>query len=162
LAPVTGSAIPYVVIQFSWKNETEYEEDAIDDMMNRALEEDHGVLSKTRPTLGYLIKVKFSSGDHCKGQGKVRKHKICKALNIYRLPHGTTIADARDPNNPNASHYHYKPGDPEFFFTIIPGDLGITTGFWALVCGEYRIPASLVSEQRQKFHQERQAGGLAI
>jgi hypothetical protein len=161
LAPVTGSAIPYVVIQFSWKNETEYEEDAIDDMMNRALEEDHGVLSKTRPTLGYLIKVKFSSGDHCKGQGKVRKHKICKALNIYRLPHGTTIADARDPNNPNASHYCYFPGGPEYLITITPGDLGIN-GVWALVCGEYRIKASLAFAKMQEFHQRRQAKGLAI
>jgi hypothetical protein len=59
LQPVAGS-VPDVIIQFSWRNTQRYEEDAINDMMNFALEEKCGSISTTRPTLGYLIKVKFS------------------------------------------------------------------------------------------------------
>ena len=125
-------SVPDVVIQFSWQNKYKYEEGAIDDMMNRALEKDHGALSTTCPTLGYLIKVKFSKKRTLPGADK--KTQDMEGLDIFRLPHGMTIADACDPNNPNASLYHYVPTGPEYHITITPGDLGIT-GFWALVCG---------------------------
>jgi hypothetical protein len=110
--------------------------------------------------LGYLIKVKFSRKRRLEGAIKGSETQDMVGLDIYRLPHGTTIADARDPNNPNASHWYYVPGGPECLITITPGDLGIT-GFWALVCGEYTIKASDVFEEMQKFHRERQARGLA-
>ena len=56
-----------------------------------------------------------------------------RGLDIYRLPHGTTIADARDPkknySKNGASYFHYKPGGPEYLITITLGDLGIA-GYW--------------------------------
>jgi hypothetical protein len=157
LQPVAGS-VPDVIIQFSWRNTQRYEEDAINDMMNRARDKQRGSKSTTRPTLGYLIKVKFSKKRRLEINGSETQDMV--GLDIYRLPHGTTIADARDPNNPNASLWHYVPEGPECLITITPGDLGIT-GFWALMCGEYRIKASVVFETMQKFHRERQAEGLA-
>lgn len=152
--------VPDVIIQFSWKNKAQYEEDAIDDMMNRALEEDCGATSTTRPTLGYLIKVRFSRKRTLPGAIKGSNTQDIEGLDIYRLPHGTTIDDARDPNNPNASHWGYVPGGPEHFITITPRDLGIS-GFWGLLCGEYSIKASDLFEEMQQAHQIRQAVGLA-
>jgi hypothetical protein len=159
LVPADGS-VPDVIIQFSWKNPQNYEADAINDMMNRALEEDHGALSTTRPTLGYLIKVKFSKKRTLQAAIKGSTTQDMDGLDIYRLPHGTTLTDALNPNNLNASHYYYEPGGPEHLITITPGNLGIT-GVWALVCGEYRIKASLAFEKMKKFHQSRQKKGLA-
>jgi hypothetical protein len=69
------------------------------------------------------------------------------------------MADARDKSNLNASHWHYSPGGPERFITITPGDLGIT-GFWAFLCGDYTIKASVLYERMKKFHQEGQLEGL--
>jgi hypothetical protein len=157
LRPIAGS-VPDVIIQFSWRNTQRYEEDAINDMMNRARDKQRGSISTTRPTLGYLIKVKFSKKRRLEINGSETQDMV--GLDIYRLPHGTTIADARDPNNPNASLWHYVPEGPECLITITPGDLGIT-GFWALMCGEYRIKASVVFDEMQTFHRERQAEGLA-
>ena len=153
-------SLPHVVIQFSWKNPQKYEDDAIDDMMNRAIEEDSGVLSTTLPTLGYLMKVKFSKKRTLQGGKKGSKTQDMEGLDIYRLPHGTTIADARDPDNPNASLYHYVPTGPEYLIRITPGDLGIT-GFWAMVCGDYTIKASHLFEKMNKYHQELQGEPLA-
>ena len=53
-------AVPDVIIQFSWKNKKGYGEDAMDDMMNLSLENERGNLSRDRPRVGYLIKVRFS------------------------------------------------------------------------------------------------------
>ena len=69
-------------------------------------------------------------------------------LDIYRLPHGTTIADARDPNKSNAQHWYYKPDGPEIYITITPQDLGIT-GLWAWICGEYKIKASAIFKKNE-------------
>jgi hypothetical protein len=44
LKPTTSGSIPDVVIQFSWKNTYVYEVAAINDMMNRGLEEAHSTL----------------------------------------------------------------------------------------------------------------------
>ena len=82
-----------------------------------------------------------------------------KGLDIYRLPHGTKISDARDANNPDAQHWRYVPGGPEVHITIAPQDLGIT-GLWARICGEYKIKASDVFDELQEFHQQRQREGF--
>jgi hypothetical protein len=76
------------------------------------------------------------------------------------LPHGTTIADAHNVNNPDAKMWHYTPGDPEIFIVIAPQDLGIT-GIMAWLCGEYRIKASKLFQDMQELHTKRQSKGLA-
>ena len=152
--------IPDVVIQFSWQNKKAYEESAIDDMMNRGLEHDHGAPSATCPALGYLIKARFSKKRTLPSAIKGSKTQDMEGLDIYRLSHGTTIADACDPNNPNAEHWRYVAGGPEVFITIKPQDLGIT-GFWAVLCGEYNIKASDLFRKMQENQTKRQAEGLA-
>ena len=37
-----------------------YEEEVLDDMMTKGLEKEAGAVSTTRPSVGYLIKVRFS------------------------------------------------------------------------------------------------------
>jgi hypothetical protein len=152
-------SVPDVVIQFSWQNKETYETEAIDDMMNHALEEECGDLSATRPTLGYLIKVKFSKPRKLQNPIKGSATQDVIGLDIYRLPHGTTIEDARN-GTKNASHHSYVPGGPEYLITITPGDLGIS-GFWAWWCGDYTISASLLYVQMRNFHEKRQRAGIA-
>lgn len=158
--PNPRGSIPDVVIQFSWKNKKAYEEDAMDDMMNRGLEKQKGLPSTTCPALGYLIKVKFSKKRPLAGSINGSKTQDMEGLDIYRLPHGTTIADACNSANPNAKHWQYFPGGPEVWITISPQDLGIT-GFWAVVCGKYKIRASTIFQGMQEYHQQRQLEGLA-
>jgi hypothetical protein len=164
LRPLQRS-VPDVIIQFSFKKNKahqQYEEDSFNDMMNSALEKDHGLFSTTRPTFGYLIQVRFSRNRRTL-QGATRKGSTTtqdvEGLDIFRLTHGTTMADARDPNNnnnnnPHAIHWRCSPGGPECIIAITPGDLGITTGFWAWMCGDYRIKASVLYEKMKKVHQE--------
>ena len=152
--------IPDVVIQFCWKNPRSYEEEAIDDMMNRGLEQQKGTPSTDRPRLGYLIKVRFSKKRTLPNAIKGSKTQDMEGLDIYRLAHGTTIADARDPNNPSADHWRYVAGGPDVYITIKPQDLGIT-GVWAAVCGEYKIKASVLFNGMNEYHTERQSDGLA-
>ena len=159
LRPVPGS-VPDVIIQFSWQNKAQYEEDAINDMMNRALDEDHGSMSAILPTLGYLIKVRFSRKRTLPGAIKGSKTQDMEGLDIYRLSHGTTVADARDPNNSNAQHWRYVPGGQEVVIAITPQELGIT-GVWSWLCGEYKIKASIIFDEMQQYHQQRQMKGLA-
>mgnify|MGYP007080211435 CR=1 FL=1 len=147
----TNRSIPDVVINFSWKNTRSYEEEAIDDMMNRGLEQHDGPLSTDRPRLGYLIKVRFS-----KKRPRGSRRQAMNGLDIYRLTHGTTIADACDPNNSSADHWRYLDGGPDLFITIKPQDLGIT-GVWAVVCGEYKIKASDLFNEMKDYHTKRQA-----
>ena len=149
--------IPDVVIQFSWKNKKKYEEGAINDMMNRGLEVDDGDPSIIRPTLGYLIKVKFSKKRTLTGAIKTQD---MVGLDIYRLSHGATVADALDPNNHNTEHWCYVTGGTEVFITIKPENLGIT-GFWAVLCGEYKIKASDLFRKMQEYHTRRQLRGCA-
>ena len=159
LNPIFGS-VPDVIIQFSWKNKADYEVNAINDMMNQALEKDHGDLSTTRPTLGYLIKVRFSRKRKLPGARKGSQTQDMVGLDIYRLAHGTTVDDARDSTNPRAQHWQFAPGGHEVFITITPQELGITGG-WAWLCGEYKIKASDIFDEMQNFHQNRQREGLA-
>lgn len=152
--------IPDVVIQFSWKNKKSYKEDAIDDMMNLGLEHDHGAPSTVRPRLGYLIKVRFSRKQKLPASVKDSETKTRYiGLDIFRLTHGTTIRDAQVANNPNANHWRYVPGGTEIFITFSPQDLGIT-GFWALLCGEYKIKASDLFQEIRDEHTNRQSSGL--
>ena len=141
------SPIPDVVVQFNWKNTMAYEIGAIDDMMNRGLECYRGNLSQIRPRLGYLINVRFSRKRTMDGGMKTQD---VVGLDIYRLTHGTTVADALDPNNPDAEHWRYSPGGPDVLITIKPQDLGIT-GVWALLCGSYTIEASILFKQLQRW-----------
>ena len=78
-----------------------------------------------------------------------------EGLDTYRLPHGTTVSDARDPNISDAQRWRYVPGGREVYVTITPQDLGIT-GLWAWICGEYKIAASSIFESMQNFHLQRQ------
>lgn len=45
LVPTWRGAVPNAIIQFSWQNKAQYEEDTSNDMMNEGLEQDHGVVS---------------------------------------------------------------------------------------------------------------------
>jgi hypothetical protein len=71
LVPLVTDSAPDVIVQFYWKNNAQYEEDTINDMMNSALELDHGALSTTLPTLGY-IKVKFPKEARFVARGEAR------------------------------------------------------------------------------------------
>jgi hypothetical protein len=102
-------------------------------------------LSKKRPLAGAI---------------KGNRTQDIEGLDIYRLRHGTTIADAHNVNNPDAKMWHYTPGDPEIFIVIAPQDLGIT-GSMAWLCGEYRIKASKLFQDMQKYQTKRQSDGLA-
>jgi hypothetical protein len=158
--PAVRGSIPDVVIQFSWKNNQSYEEDAIDDMMNRGLEKDSGAPSTTRPAVGYLIKAKFSKKRTLAGAIKGSKTQDMVGLDIYRLPHGTTITDAKNTTN-GAEKWTYSPGGQDRHIVITPAELGII-GIWAMLCGEYRIPVSDIYEEMNSYQKERQNNMLAV
>jgi hypothetical protein len=87
------------VFQLSWGKSKDYEIDAIDDLMNKA------VVSYTpyqpsneAPKLGFLLKVRFK-GQKRDGNGR----KILRCLDVYRIPHGATFEDAKA-NRKGASH----------------------------------------------------------
>ena len=152
LTPV-DRGIPDVVIQFSWKNKDWYERKAIDDMMNRGLEKDKGALSTSRPTVGYLIKVRFSKKRKLEEAAESPKTQDMVGLDIYRMTHGTTIQDAE--------HWRYEPGGEEIFITITPQDLGIPP-VWAFFCRDYKLKASDIFETINECHKDRQRRGLAM
>ena len=158
--PLIEDAIPDVVIQFSWKNKMWYEEKALDDMMNKGLEQEGGSLSTTRPRVGYLIKVRFSKKRVLVGAIKGDKTQDMVGLDIYRLSHGTTLADARDPNKNDAEFMQYTPGGQEILIVINPQDLGVA-GFSAVLCGSFTLKASAIFGQMEAYHKNRQSRGLA-
>ena len=156
LHPIWGT-VPDVIIQFSWKNTRKYEIDAINDIMNKAKEDQSaGAASLTRPRLGYLIKVRFSKKRKLVGGNLETQDMV--GLDIYRIPHGATVRNAIDQTN-NAQHWRYEPGDPEILITITPQDLGIS-GIWAWYCGNYVLKASDIFTDMEEYHQERQRRGL--
>lgn len=157
---VQGS-MPDVIIQFSWQNKKSYEEKAINDIMIRGLEKDHGAPSTILPRLGYLIKVRFSKKRTLANAIKGSKTQDLEGLDIYRLPHGTTVADAHDTANSNAVLWRYVAGGPEIWITIAAQDLGITGFFNALLFREYKSKASVLYEDMKKEHIARQLDGLA-
>jgi hypothetical protein len=161
--PAEPGLIPDVIIQFSWKNTKTYEENAINDMMNFGIERPKDlVASATRPNLGYLIKVRFSkkrkletvvaTTDAVTGITtetiKTKDTQDITGLDIYRLAHGTSIA------NGTAVHERYLPGGPEVWIVISAQDLGITDWFWAKVCGDYKIKASTIFHELDQQHQK--------
>ena len=159
--PFIEDAIPDVVIQFSWQNKKWYEEKAIDDIMTKGLEQECGSLSATRPRVGYLIKVRFSKKRTLAGAIKGNKTQDMIGLDIYRLSHGTTLANARDPTNHDAEHTQFSAdGGQEVLIVIKPEDLGIT-GFRAMLCGTYTLKASDIFARMEAYHKSRQARGLA-
>lgn len=153
-------SIPDVVIQFSWKNKKKYEEEAIDDMMIRGLEFDGGNRSQSHPRVGYLIKVQFSKKRTLNGAIKGTKTQDLVGIDIYRLPYNTTTQDAVNKTN-GASKWSYQPGDEDSEIVITPEDLGIT-GFWATICGSYKVSVASIYEEMNKHQSERQRNLLAI
>lgn len=158
--PTVRDSVPDVVIQFSWKNKKSYEEDAIDDMMNRGLETDGGAPSTIRPAVGYLVKVKFLRKRALSGAIKGCKTQDIEGLDIYRLPYGTTIMDAESTTN-GAEKWTYFPRGEGLNIVISPAELGIT-GIWAMLCGEYKIPLSEIYEEMNLYQKDRQRRGLAV
>ena len=70
MKPYDSGAMPDVVIQFSWKNSSSRKDDAIDDMMNRALETERGSPS------GFLNKVRISKNTRSLKLAKGSRRKI--------------------------------------------------------------------------------------
>lgn len=160
LVPADFGSVPDVVVQFSWKNKKWYEEKAIDDMMTKSLEKDHGTRNNSLPRLGYLIKVRFKKKRRLVSAVKGEYTQDMEGLDIYRLESNTTLADAYDAPNGRARTWSYTPGDEESYIEIGPQDLGIT-GFQAWLCGTYRIPVSKIFLRMEEYHRERQTDGLA-
>ena len=156
-----ADVIPDAVIQFSWQNKKWNEEKALDDIMNKGLDRECGSLSITLPRVGYLIKVKFSKKRTLNEAIKGNKTQDMVGLDIYRLSHGTTLADARDSTNNDAQFMEYIPGGPEILVIIKPEDLGITGFFASLMCGSYTIKASKLFSDMDAYHKVRQGRGLA-
>ena len=157
---VARGSIPDVVIQFSWKDKKRYEEEAIDDMMTQGLWFDGGNRSQSHPRVGYLIKAKFSKKRTLNGAVKGTKTHDLVGIDIYRLPHNTTTQDAVKNTN-GASKWSHKAGDEDSEIVITPEDLGIT-GFWATICGSYKLSVAAMYAEMNKYQSERQRHLLAI
>ena len=160
LLPKNPGSIPDVVIQLSWNRKNKkatYDEDAaMNDMMNHGLEEQGRDLSMSCPRLGYLIKVRFSKKRRMPGGDTTQD---IESLDVYKLPHGTTVTDAVNGVN-GAEMWNYDPAvGPDRMITITPKDLGIT-GFWAMVCGNHEIASSGVFRKLDKCHKHLQSLGL--
>jgi hypothetical protein len=113
---------PDIVFQFSWGNGEGYEVEAINDMMNRALVAyPHAQPDNSSPNLGFLIKVRTKAKRNAAG------HKIIRGVDVYRLPRGTTFADAKA-NRHGATHVIYTPGQADVTVEVTAQDLGIPAG----------------------------------
>jgi hypothetical protein len=122
-----GKVEPDVVIQFSWKNEWDYDVRAINDMMNISVGD--GI------RVGYLIKMDFTV--------KGKKNNPPTGLDIYKVPRGTTVANAIANAN-GAQHIVYTPGQVQDVpIVITASDLGVT-GFWAYFWGSFKISVHLL------------------
>jgi hypothetical protein len=113
---------PDVVIQFSWRNTKGYEFEALNDIMVRSESSD----SSTPPSVGYLVKVRFSPQP---------------GFDIYKVPHRATVDDA-EKNINGASKLTYNWGGPDVVIKITAVDLGIqvpATGIWDCFVGTLRL-----------------------
>jgi hypothetical protein len=156
---IDGGALPDVVVKFSWDTSFDYDKLAIEDMLSKGLEYEGGPLSVDRPRLGYLIKVRFY--DKRTIAGKDTKDVI--GLDIFRLPHGTTLDQALDEDDPSAEYSYYEPGAAELLISIGREDLGIPPAD-LLVEGssdEYAIKASNIYARVREYHEQCQMNGLA-
>jgi hypothetical protein len=151
---INVSALPDVVIQFSWQNSFEYKKQAIEDMLSKGLECEGGPLSKDRPRLGYLIKVRFS--DKLKMAGLGAPDLV--GLDVYRLPHGTTVKQALDPNDSSAEYMCYECGGPDVLVSIRAKDLGTMEGSGA----DYTMCASDIFAKMREYHMQCQMRGQAM
>ena len=158
LVPYDDGAVPDVVIQFSWRNKRGYEEEAMDEIMNDAAEIERGPASATCPRLGYLIKVRFKKKRTLANGLKGSKTQDIGGVDIYRLPHGTTIKDAINASN-GASKFTYIPGGSDYSISICPQDLGLTSP--AVRWNGFKIQASRIFDEMDAYHKSRQQKLLA-
>lgn len=125
-----GKVEPDVVIQFSWKNDWDYEVKALNDMMNRSTGDGNAV------RIGYLIKMDLTVNG---------KKSPPTGLDIYKVPRGSTVADVIA-NADVAQHISYTPGQAQDALIVITAsDLGVT-GFWAFFLGSFKISLHLLWE----------------
>jgi hypothetical protein len=117
-----GDMTPDVCIQFCWKNSWAYEENAMNDLMNRAV-----ATPNPDVRVGYLIKMRFENG----------QTKPPTGLDVYKVPRGTTVADALENRN-GAQHMTYTPGTGDLSIEITASDLGIT-GFGGFFCTPFKV-----------------------
>ena len=122
----TENVNPDVVVQISWGNSEPYDDEfeAINDLMNHALVTypHHAQPNNDAPALGFLIKIRVYS----RNKRTQNKRKIIRQIDIYRLPRGTTAADAQANRN-GASYSKYVPGGPDVAMEITAADLGVVS-----------------------------------
>jgi len=159
LGPYDDGAVPDVVIQFSWRNKRGYEEDAIDEMMNDAVEIERGPKSMTCPRVGYLIKVRFKKKRTLRNSLKESKTQDMGGLDLYRLPYGTTVDDAIN-GACGASKVTYVPGGPDQHIDITAQDLGFTRSP-PVVWNEFQIQMSRIFDEMDSYNKKRQQNLLA-
>jgi hypothetical protein len=154
--------MPDVVIQFSWKNKTPYEQGAIDDIMNYGLDREGGAPSQF-PRLGYLIKVLLSKKRTLPSGNPTQD---LQGIQIYRQPKGTTLEDALS-NQKGAHYWIYKPNDAIYSrqveITVTAEDLGIVgLEAWYFRCrvGNMVLRASEILKDMQAEQLKRQNDGL--
>ena len=157
LGPYDDGAVPDVVIQFSWRNKRGYEEEAIDEMMNDAVEIERGPASVTFPRVGYLIKVRFKKKRTLANALKGSKTQDMGGLDLYRLPHGTTVNDAINGTS-GASKFTYIPGGPDQHIDITPQDLGFTP---PVAWNGFQIQLSRIFNEMDAYNKRRQQNLLA-
>jgi hypothetical protein len=128
----------------------------MDDMMTLSLENERGARSQDLPRVGYPIRVLYSK-KRARVPGATTTTRDLKGLDIYRLPHGTTVHDATDGSN-GASKWTYSlTNGPDSEIHILPEDLGIASpSLW----DGYRLPVSDIFDEMNCFHKERQDNGL--
>ena len=159
LKPYDDGAVPDVIIQFSWRNKRGYEEVAIDDMMTSALERERGPTTSTHPRVGYLIKVRFSKKRTLPNAVKGTKTQDMSGLDVYKLPHSTTVDDAIHGRR-GATKWTYIPGGIDSEIVIGPQDLGIL-GPGSVACPPFILQLSDIFEEMNEYHQKRQLNGLS-
>ena len=157
LVPYDLGAVPDIVIQFSWRNKRGYEEDAIDDIMNDAVEIERGSKSLTCPRVGYLIKVRFKKKRTLQNAIKGSKTQDMGGLDLYRLPFGTTVDDAIHGTN-GASKVTYVPGGPDHHIDITAQDLGFT---YPPSWDGFQIQMSRIFNEMDSYNKKRQQNLLA-
>jgi hypothetical protein len=110
---------PDVVVKISWGNAEPYEFDAINELMNHALVTyPHAQPNNQAPSLGVLIKIRVSN------KRDRDDRKIIRRVDVYRLPHGTTVTDAIANQN-GASYNAYVPGGTDVVVQITAADLRV-------------------------------------
>ena len=81
----------------------------------------HAQPNNQAPRLGFLIKIRV--------HGSKRTHdgrKIIRQIDAYRLPCGTTAADAKANRN-GASYQAYVPGGVDVIMQVTAADLGVAS-----------------------------------